>query len=101
MGRRHPDSSELKHPLDYDEELYNATPPRATKALKIEHPDSSMGIPGEVRGNTENRLILHKGPSEGLAQSFSGGLFMSSDEEIDEGVRDVFGKDGDIGFSYF
>ncbi|OBT95800.1 hypothetical protein VE01_06466 [Pseudogymnoascus verrucosus] len=101
IGGRRPDSSDLKHPFYDDGELYNATPPRATKALKIERPDSSMGIQGEVRGNTENRLILHKGSSEGLAQSFSGGLFMSSDEEIDEGTRDVFGKDGDIGFSYF
>ncbi|OBT75955.1 hypothetical protein VF21_05806 [Pseudogymnoascus sp. 05NY08] len=100
MGGRRPGASELKHSLDYDEELYGATPPRATKVPKTEHPEN-MGIPEEVRGNTENRLILHKGPSEGLAQSFSGGLFMSSDEEIDEGMRDVFGKDGDIGFSYF
>ncbi|OBT88796.1 hypothetical protein VE02_03143 [Pseudogymnoascus sp. 03VT05] len=101
VGGRWPDSSEPKHTLDYDGELYGATPPRATKVPKTEHPDNSMGIPEEVRGNTENGLILHKGPSEGLAQSFSGGLFMSSDEEIDEGMRDVFGKDGDIGFSYF
>ncbi|ELR08169.1 hypothetical protein GMDG_02981 [Pseudogymnoascus destructans 20631-21] len=101
VGGRRLDSSELKHPLDYDGELYNATPPRATKVLKIEHPDNSMGIVEDVQAPTENRLILHKGPSEGLAQPFSGGLFLSSDEEIDEGMRDAFGKDGELGFSYF
>jgi hypothetical protein len=99
IGGRRPGAFELKHPRDDDGEFYDATPPRVTK-LKLEHSgDGSMEE--EVQASTENRLVLHKGQSEGLAHSFSGGLFLSSDEEVDEGMRDVLGKDGELGFSYF
>lgn len=100
-GGRHPDSSGQKHPRDDDGELYDATPPRATKLPKLEHFPDNMRAVEEVRENTENRLILHKGPSEGLANSLSGGLFLSSDEEIDDGTREVPHKDLEGGFSYY
>lgn len=48
-GGRHPDSSGLKHPRDDDGELYDATPPRATKLLKLEHPTDNMRAVEEVR----------------------------------------------------
>jgi len=49
---------------------------------------------------TENRLVLHRPPG-GLATSFSGGLFLSSDEEIDDAARGAPHKDAEDGFSYF
>lgn len=91
VEEQRPEWSELKHTHDADEELYDATPPRAFKQPKFEKPGSmpgSMGAERKVRGTVNNK-ILHKGPSEGLAQSFTGGLFLSSDEEIDDGMREL------------
>lgn len=98
IGGRRPESSGVKHPRDDDGDLYDATPPRATK-LKFEHP-GNRGTEEKVQGSIENRLVLHKDLSRELATSFSGGLFMSSDEEIDEGMRDIPRKDAEDGFTY-
>ncbi|OBT66637.1 hypothetical protein VE03_03923 [Pseudogymnoascus sp. 23342-1-I1] len=98
IGRRRTDSSALKHPRDDDDrELYGASPPRATKVPKLERPDDMRSVKETLR-NTEKRLILHKAPSAGLAQSLSGGLFLSSDEEVDDGSGE---GPGEAGFSYF
>ncbi|KFY85804.1 hypothetical protein V498_07649, partial [Pseudogymnoascus sp. VKM F-4517 (FW-2822)] len=101
IGGRRPGSSGLKHPREDDGELYGASPPRATKVPKLEHPGDMRTVAAEARENTENRLILHKAPSGGLAQSLSGGLFLSSDEEVDDGSRDVPLTEGEGGFEYF
>ncbi|KFX88489.1 hypothetical protein V490_07613 [Pseudogymnoascus sp. VKM F-3557] len=101
IGGRRPGSSGQKRPHDDDGELYGSSPPRATKLLKSEHHPDNRGADEEVREMTENRLVLHRPPG-GLATSFSGGLFLSSDEEIDDRSREVLRKDGeDDGFSYF
>ena len=100
VDEQRPERSELKHTHDADGELYGATPPRAFKQPKFEKP-GSMGAKREVRGNAENKLILHKGASEGLAQSFTGGLFLSSDEEIDDGMREVPQMGVESGFSFY
>ncbi|KAL5346830.1 hypothetical protein ACLOAV_007973 [Pseudogymnoascus australis] len=101
IGGRNPGSSGPKHPREDDGELYGASPPRATKVPKLEHPGDMRTAAPEGRENTENRLILHKAPSGGLAQSLSGGLFLSSDEEVDDGSRDVPLREGEGDFSYF
>ncbi|KFY01878.1 hypothetical protein O988_02475, partial [Pseudogymnoascus sp. VKM F-3808] len=101
IGGRRPGSSGQKRPHDDDAELYGSSPPRATKMLKSEHRPDNRDTGEEAGEATENRLVLHRPPG-GLASSFSGGLFLSSDEEIDNGSREVPQKDGeDDGFSYF
>lgn len=95
VEEQRPEWSELKHTHDADGELYDATPPRAFKQPKFEKPAER-----KVRG-TVNKKILHKGPFEGLAQSFTGGLFLSSDEEIDDGMRELPLMGVESGFSFY
>ncbi|KFY07143.1 hypothetical protein V492_07399, partial [Pseudogymnoascus sp. VKM F-4246] len=94
------DFSGLKHAHDDDGELYNATPPRATKLPKFEH-SNNRGIAEEAPGTAENRSVSHQAPPKEPAQSFSGRLFLSSDEEVDDGMRDAFHMDGEGSFDYF
>ncbi|KFY34629.1 hypothetical protein V494_06598, partial [Pseudogymnoascus sp. VKM F-4513 (FW-928)] len=94
------DFSGLKHTHDDDGELYNATPSRATKLPKFEHSNTMCRVE-EVEQTSENRLVPHQAPPKEPAQSFSGGLFLSSDEEVDDGMRDAFHMDGEGSFDYF
>ncbi|KFY40782.1 hypothetical protein V495_05279 [Pseudogymnoascus sp. VKM F-4514 (FW-929)] len=100
IGGRRPGSSGQKRLHDDDAELYSSSPPRATKMLKSEHRPDNRDTGEEAGEATENRLVLHRPPG-GLATSFSGGLFLSSDEEVDNGAREVPHKDEEDGFSYF